>query len=132
MDTNYFVKACNGVTLEHALPTLATSEELRAALLAEFGFSSAAAMLPTLTAAKFLGRAGRDLKSFLEDALINDYEIRWSGTISGDADDYPVQVCCRFGVYHVWAMEYDRAGYFLALNGAKQYVYGKWNDVSED
>jgi hypothetical protein len=132
MDTNYVAKVYNGIELSKTLPTLAANESLRAALVKEFGAAIAAEMAAMLDAGKFDGESGITLHDYLLDALINDYDIVWSGTTKGCDGDYPVYVSCRFGIYCVWALEYDTVGYFLTLDDAKSYIYGTWDDVSED
>jgi hypothetical protein len=51
----------------------------------------------------------------------------------GDSEnEYPVEIQDYEGVHIVWALEYDRVGYFLNVDDAKAYIFCEWDGVRED
>lgn len=127
---NQFCKTC--VDLEGALTRLAENESFESVLVKEFGRPVAKAMHAIMKAGKFTGEAADSLHDFLIDAIVNDSTTAWSGLINSCDDDWPIRVQEYFGIFYVWAMEYDNVGYFLNKDDALFYVFSEGWDVRED
>ena len=82
------------------------------------------------------GDVGDCAHDFFSDEIENEAETIWSGTVC-DPDDqensdtnFPIGVSEYCGVFFVWALEYDNAGYFLSQKDAMQYLMGTHNYVT--
>ena len=82
------------------------------------------------------GDVGDSVYDFFLDEIENEAETIWSGTVC-DPDDqenpdtnFPIGVSEYCGVFFVWALEYDNAGYFLSQKDAMQYLMGTHNYVT--
>lgn len=119
------------VSLEGTLRTLAGNKMMLRLLGAQFSDAELASVLTMMRAGKFEGELGDRLYDFLIDELVNECTVVWEGLIPGAEDDYPVCVYSYAGVFHVWALEYDRVGYFLSRDDAMDYVYMNWDEVRD-
>jgi hypothetical protein len=122
-------KTC--VDLEGALTKLAESEALEYILAKEFGRPVAQAMRTMMRTGKLSGEVGDDLHDFFIDAIVNDSSTAWSGLINSSGEDWLIKVQEYFGVFYVWAMEYDNVGYFLSREDALSYVFSEGWEVRE-
>ena len=86
---------------------------------------------------ELVGGVGDTTYDFFLDDIENEAEIVWSGTTYDQDDEdnpdsrYPVGISEYCGVFFVWALEYENAGYFLSREDALQYVEGNWDNVRE-
>jgi hypothetical protein len=124
-----FCKSC--VDLEGTLRKLAKSDLFQATLIKEFGSSMAQTMRSMMLDGKFSGDSGDELHDFLLDAIVNDSKTSWSGLINSSDEDWPINVQEYFGVFYIWAMEYDNVGYFLNKEDALSFVFSEGWDVRE-
>ena len=117
------------VTLEAAGPVLSRSAAVQATLNDALTGPDIAAALAMLQAGSLEGDLGAEVHDLLVDAIENDSTVVWDGTIPGSEFDFPVQVNSFGGVFYVWAIEYDKVGYFLSKSDAVDYIYGSWEEV---
>ncbi|MEN6620137.1 MAG: hypothetical protein ABFD50_01100 [Smithella sp.] len=129
------------VTLDKALPVLVKNEELCNILQGKFGSSKADLMISMMKNGSFTGNIGDELYDFLNDNIYNESKNVWSGIIlkcdrielddpeRDDTYDYPVDICCYYGIYYVWALDYDETGFFLDFDSAKSFVFTEWDNV---
>lgn len=110
---------------------MAESEALESILAKEFGRPVAQAMRTMMRTGKLSGEVGDDLHDFFIDAIVNDSSTAWSGLINSSGEDWPIKVQEYFGVFYVWAMEYDNVGYFLSREDALSYVFSEGWEVRE-
>lgn len=112
------------VTLEAAGPVLARSRSVQALLAKKLNPQDLLAALNMLKSGLLEGDLGESVHDMLVDAIENDAKIVWEGVIPGSG--FPVNVQSYGGVFCVWAMEYDKVGYFLLQSSAVDYIHGNW------
>jgi hypothetical protein len=114
------------VTLEAAGPVLARSRSVKALLAKNLNPHDLLAALSMLKSGSLEGDLGESVHDMLVDAIENDAKIVWEGVIPGSEFEFPVNVQSYEGVFCVWAMEYDKVGYFLSQSSAVDYIHGNW------
>lgn len=117
------------ITLEAALPILRKSPKVIARLKRVFKGIQFAEVARMLEQGAFEGDTGDALYNFFQDEIPNNAVVRWQGAIPGADFDYPAQIREYFGVFYVWALEYDKVGYFVTESDASTYIYGNWDIV---
>lgn len=126
------MEAANGtIDLEATLPILGKGPKVIARLKEQFKGDRFAEVARMLKLGKFEGDTGDALHDFFLDEIPNEAVVRWEGAIPGAEFDFPVGVYEYFGVFYVWALEYDKVGYFETEADAKAYILGNWDIVKE-
>ena len=120
METSLFAKRFGGVELARTLSALARSKHACARLKKALGPERGDAAVEALRSASLDGVLGAEIHDFLVDEIENEARIVWSGLIVDPEDEdnpdrrFPVDIFEYEGIYLVWALEHDPAGYFLA------------------
>jgi hypothetical protein len=126
------MEAADGtIDLEATLSILGKSPKVIARLRKQFKGARFAEVAHMLEQGKFEGDTGDALHDFFLDEIPNEAVVRWEGAIPGAEFDFPVGVYEYFGIFYVWALEYDKVGYFETEADAKAYIYGNWDVVKD-
>jgi len=119
------------VDLAEACVVLSKIREVQALIKRAVGTERLEEALSHMQAGSLDGEVGAIVHDLLLDAIVNDAHQVWSGFIKGFDDDYPVNVNEYHGIYWVWAMEYEPAGYFIDKEEAIAYARSNWDDIYE-
>jgi hypothetical protein len=119
------------VMLEAAGPVLARNETVQELLRRSFNTSDVVDALDMLSSGALNGDLGAEVHDLLVDAIENDSRTVWTGAIPGSEFDFPVHVQTFGGVFYVWALEYDKVGYFLSTSAAVDFIKSNWELVEE-
>ena len=135
MDT-FSVKSFGATDLTGILKQLGINRHACARLLESLGPIDGASAVEMINLSELAGDVGDSVHDFFSDEIENEAETIWSGTVC-DPDDqensdtnFPIGVSEYCGVFFVWALEYDNAGYFLSQKDAMQYIMGTHNYVT--
>ena len=135
MDT-FSVKSFGATDLTGILKQLGSNRHACARLLESLGPIDGASAVEMINLSELAGDVGDSVHDFFSDEIENEAETIWSGTVC-DPDDqensdtnFPIGVSEYCGVFFVWALEYDNAGYFLSQKDAMQYLMGTHNYVT--
>ena len=137
MDTE-FAKHFGATDLVGVLKRLSKCKRACDRVLETFGPVNGASAVEMMRRGELVGDVGDAVHDFFGDEIENEAEDVWSGTLydPDDEDDpntnYPVGIREYCGVFFVWALEVDNAGYFLAREEALRYVTFNWDNVRED
>lgn len=137
MDTT-FAKHFGASEMEGILKVLGKSEHACARLQSALEPEDRTAGIEMLRRGELIGSTGAFIHDFFLDEIENEARDVWSGTLFNPEDEhnpdtsYPVGIREYCGVYFVWALEHDNAGYFLSRDEALFYVMGNWSHVRED
>ena len=135
MDTSS-AKNFGATDLSGVLKKLGSNRHACARLLESLGPTDGVSAVEMIKLGKLTGDVGDCAHDFFSDEIENEAETIWSGTVC-DPDDqensdtnFPIGVSEYCGVFFVWALEYDNAGYFLSQKDAMQYLMGTHNYVT--
>ena len=135
MDTSS-AKNFGATDLTGVLKRLGSNRHACARLLESLGPIDGVSAVEMSKLGKLTGDVGDCAHDFFSDEIENEAETIWSGTVC-DPDDqensdtnFPIGVSEYCGVFFVWALEYDNAGYFLSQKDAMQYLMGTHNYVT--
>ena len=135
MDTSS-AKNFGATDLTGVLKKLGSNRHACARLLESLGPIDGVSAVEMSKLGKLTGDVGDCAHDFFSDEIENEAETIWSGTVC-DPDDqensdtnFPIGVSEYCGVFFVWALEYDNAGYFLSQKDAMQYLMGTHNYVT--
>jgi hypothetical protein len=135
MDT-FSVKSFGATDLTGILKQLGSNRHACARLLESLGPIDGASAVEMINLSELAGDVGDSVHDFFSDEIENEAETIWSGTVC-DPDDqensdtnFPIGVSEYCGVFFVWALEYDNAGYFLSQKDAMQYIMGTHDYVT--
>jgi len=135
MDTSS-AKNFGATDLSGVLKKLGSNRHACARLLESLGPIDGVSAVEMSKLGKLTGDVGDCAHDFFSDEIENEAETIWSGTVC-DPDDqensdtnFPIGVSEYCGVFFVWALEYDNAGYFLSQKDAMQYLMGTHNYVT--
>jgi hypothetical protein len=135
MDT-FSVKSFGATDLTGILKQLGSNRHACARLLESLGPIDGASAVEMINLSELAGDVGDSVHDFFSDEIENEAETIWSGTVC-DPDDqensdtnFPIGVSEYCGVFFVWALEYDNAGYFLSQKDAMQYIMGTYDYVT--
>jgi hypothetical protein len=137
MDTE-FSKHFGATDLIGVLKRLGNSKQACDRILEALGAVDGASAVEMIRHGELVGDVGDSVHDFFLDEIENEAEDVWSGTLYDPEDEdnpdtnYPVGIREYCGVFFVWALECDNAGYFLSREDALQYVIGNWDNVRED
>jgi hypothetical protein len=98
-------------------------------LISKFGQRRLSGCLRRLRDGKMDDELGLELQDMIGDDAINSASTVWTASIRGGEELFPVHVQEYGGLYWVWAMDYDRVGFFTGLQSAIDYVYFDWRDI---
>ena len=90
-----------------------------------------------LRSGKVQGDLGNEIYDFFLDEIESKYKSVWQGELydpeEPDNPDriYPIGINEYEGVFYVWALEYDNAGYFLSEEAACNYAFKNWYNIRE-
>ena len=135
MDT-FSAKNFGATDLTGVLKQLGSNRHACARLLEILGPIDGVSAVEMINLSELTGDLGDSVHDFFSDEIENEAETIWSGTVC-DPDDqenpdtnFPIGVSAYCGVFFVWALEYDNAGYFLSQKDAMQYIMGTHNYVT--
>ena len=136
MDT-FYAKNFGATDLSgEVLKRLGSNRHACARLLESLGPIDGVSAVEMINLGELAGDVGDSVYDFFLDEIENEAETIWSGTVC-DPDDqenpdtnFPIGVSEYCGVFFVWALEYDNAGYFLSQKDAMQYLMGTHNYVT--
>jgi len=90
-----------------------------------------------LAAGEMTGDLGDAVQDFLTDTVVNDARPVWDGHTFDPNDPFnaerhfPVNVMEYEGVFFVYALEFDNAGYFTSLQDARSYASLEFEHLAE-
>ena len=135
MDTSY-AKNFGATDLSGVLKKLGSNRHACARLLESLGSIDGVSAVEMINLGELAGDVGHSAHDFFLDEIENEAEDVWSGTLY-DPDDQenvdthlPIGISEYCGVFFVWALEYENAGYFLSRKDAMQYVMGTHDYVT--
>ena len=136
MDT-FYAKNFGATDLSgEVLKRLGSNRHACARLLEILGPIDGVSAVEMIKFGELAGDVGDRVHDFFSDEIDNEAETIWSGTAC-DPDDqensdtnFPIGVSEYCGVFFVWALEYDNAGYFLSQKDAMQYIMGTHDYVT--
>jgi len=135
MDT-FYAKNFGATDLSGVLKKLGSNRHACARLLESLGPIDGVSAVEMIKLGELAGDVGDSVYDFFLDEIENEAETIWSGTVC-DPDDqensdtnFPIGVSEYYGVFFVWALEYDNAGYFLSQKDAMQYIMGTHDYVT--
>ena len=118
------------------LKRLGSNRHACARLLESLGPIDGVSAVEMIKLGKLTGDVGGCAHDFFSDEIENEAEDVWSGTLYDPVDEenvdthFPIGISEYCGVFFVWALEYDNAGYFLSQKDAMQYLMGTHNYVT--
>ena len=137
MDTKY-TKDFGATDLNGVLKRLGCNVHVCNRLLETLGPIDGASSVEMIRRGELIGNIGDSVYDFFLDEIVNEAEEVWSGTIYDPDDEdnpdtkFPVRIREYCGVFFVWALEDENAGYFLSREDALRYVICNWDNVCED
>lgn len=132
-----FAKSFGAVELQDILPLLAKSERACDALRDSLGSDRGSLAVEMFRSRKAEGDLENEIYDFFLDEIENEAEPVWEGELYDPEDPenpdgiYPIGINEYEGVFYVWALEYDNAGYFLSEEAASNYAFMNWDNIRE-
>ena len=136
MDTS-FAEYYGAVELEGILSTIRQSKHACDRLMKVIGIDRGQFAVNKLRNGILTGDLGAEIHDFFLDEIENEAKTVWKGIIyNPDDEDNPdtwfsVGINEYYGVFYVWAIDYDNFGYFLSLEDAKSFAFGNWDNVKD-